>query len=165
MRSTAMTVDEATSVLAQLPQSDAFQCFYDTDTLYYPDALESAVTAAYGDLSPGLKAQLKAYAATKRWSIETGGCNVAGMLIDTSRDSQAQIMTAWRDLQENPGKILQWKQSNGVFIAVDQAKMDQIRQGVAMMISEVFDDEKQASDMIEAGTITTTAEVDAVFNA
>lgn len=165
MLSLTMSDADAQKVLRQLDPDDSFQCCFDLDKLWYPDPLDPQIQSAYGALAEGNKLVLKDYNALCRWRRETGGITTSptGILVDTSRDSQAQINTAWRDLQDNPAKTLEWKQSNGVFITVDQAKMDEIKQNLAAHISDCFTREANAIPDIDSGAINSTGQIDAIY--
>src|SRR5690606_30118505 len=73
------------------------------DEVFTPPALSAAE----------LKTALKAYAADKRWQVETGGITVGGAMIDTSRDSQAMITGAYAWSQANPAEIVKFKAASG----------------------------------------------------
>lgn len=165
MLSKPMSDADAQIVLRQLAPDDAFKCCFDLDKLWYPDAFDAQIQAAYASVAEGNKLVLKDYNALMRWRRETGGMttNPSGFLIDTSRDSQAQINTAWRDLQDNPAKTLQWKQYNGVFVLVDQAKMNEIKENLAAFISDCFVREEQTGIKIKSGEINSTGQVDDVY--
>lgn len=165
MLSIPMSNTDAQAVLAQLAPADAFKCCYDLNRLSYPDPLDPQIQAAYSSIGDGSKIVLTEYNALRRWRRETGGIitSPSGFKIDTSRDSQAQINTAWRDLQDNPAKTLQWKQYNGEFVLVDQAKMNEIKENLAAHISDCFAREQNTIGGIESGLINSPDQIDQIY--
>lgn len=103
---------------------------------------------------------LVAYAADKRWHVETGGITVGGALVDTSRDSQAMITGAYAYSQANPTEAINYKAASG-WVTLDAATMAVIATAVGAHVQACFAVEAQVAVEIEAGTITTTAEIDA----
>lgn len=103
---------------------------------------------------------LHAYAAAKRYEIETGGITVNGAAIDTSRDSQAMITGAYAYSQANPEETIQFKATSG-WVTLDPATLAAIATAVGAHVQACFAVESTVAAGIEAGTITTTAEIDA----
>ena len=130
------------------------------------EAAIRAEWAANEAKQPSAAVKLKAHAATRRWEKEQGGITLPGN-VKVATDTPAQVKIAelrrrvaarevavpfsfkaasgWTDLTEN------------AIIAVDKA--------VAAHIQACYATERQISDAIDAGTITTTAEIDAAFTA
>lgn len=106
------------------------------------------------------KASLMKAAAAKRWQVETGGITVGGALVDTSRDSQAMITGAYIYSQKNLSKPVRFKAASG-WVILDAATMEAIATAVGDHVQACFGIEGDVADAIEAGTITTTAEIDA----
>ncbi|WP_054312928.1 DUF4376 domain-containing protein [Mesorhizobium sp. 1M-11] len=126
------------------------------------EAALAAVLAPYGlTLWPiPLKVQLTAYAADKRWQVETGGITVGGATIDTSRESQAMITGAYAYSQANPTETISYKAASG-WVSMDAATLAAIATAVGAHVQACFAAEAAMAAEIEAGTITTTAEIDA----
>ena len=59
------------------------------------------------------KADLTAYAAQKRWQVETGGIVVSGAQIDTSRESQSMIANAFAYVQAIGAASVEYKTASG----------------------------------------------------
>lgn len=106
------------------------------------------------------KATLVAYAANKRWQVETGGIEVGGAQIDTSRDSQSMITGAYTWSQANPSEIVKFKAASG-WVDLDAATLAAIATAVGAHVQACFAVEASVAAEIEAGTITTTAEIEA----
>lgn len=109
---------------------------------------------------PASKDELIAYAADKRWRVETGGITVGGALIDTSRESQSMITGAYAYSQPNPAETITYKATSG-WVTIDAATMAAIATAVGAHVQACFGAEAAVAAEIEAGTITTTAEIDA----
>lgn len=112
----------------------------------------------------GLPVDLPAYAAQKRWELETGGIEVSGMPVDTSRDSQALIHGAFSLAQTDASVSFRFK-SGGAFIALDASQMIAIGEAVARHIQACFVWEASILDALNAETISSEADIDAAFAA
>lgn len=102
---------------------------------------------------------LVAYAAEKRWQVETGGITVGGAAIDTSRESQAMITGAYAYSQANPDETISFKAASG-FVSLDAATLAAIATAVGAHVQACFAAEAAVLDDIGDGAITTTEEID-----
>lgn len=114
------------------------------------------------DIPPPTSEELKALAATLRWQREAGGVTVQGAVIDTSRESQALINGAFNLAKDDPDTIIRFKAAAG-FVTLDAATMIAIGRAVAHHVQACFAQEGDVVDAIEAGTITTFAQIEAEF--
>lgn len=105
---------------------------------------------------------LPAYAASKRFEVETGGISFGGSTIATDRESQAMISGAFAYVQQSPEATIQWKSENG-FVELDAASMTAIALAVGAHVQACFAKEAEVAAAIEAETITDTAGIDAAF--
>lgn len=103
-----------------------------------------------------------AYTAQKRWEKETGGIEVNGQIIDTSRESQSMITGAYAYSQANPSETIQFKAASG-WVTLDAPTMAAIATAVGAHVQACFALEANIAGQIANGTITTTGEVDAAF--
>lgn len=103
---------------------------------------------------------LKAYAAGKRWRIETGGIAVAGASIQTDRASQAMITGAFAFAQANPSASIAYKTEGG-FVMLAAAEVAAIANAVGAHVQACFSAEAAISAAIDAGTITSFAAIEA----
>jgi hypothetical protein len=103
---------------------------------------------------------LTAYAAAKRFAVETGGIAVDGSHIATDRASQSLITGAYNYVKENPDATVNFKTPNG-FVQLTASQMVVIANAVAAHVQACFAAEGTVDAAINAGTITTTAEIDA----
>jgi hypothetical protein len=115
---------------------------------------------------PPTKETLIEYAAAKRFDIEVGGIvsNTYGPLL-TDRDTRSIIAQTIQsiDLGIVAGPI-NWKTPQG-FVLLDRAAFVAIATELAAHVQSTFDKEDEIEAQIEAGTITTKAEIDAAFAA
>lgn len=102
---------------------------------------------------------LKAYAAAKRWQVETGGISVGGASIQTDRASQAMITGAFAYAQANPSASIAFKAGGG-FVMLAAADVEAIANAVGAHVQACFAAEAAIVAAIEAGAITTFAAID-----
>lgn len=131
---------------------------------YWVDALGGqptldAIKALLGILSPA--DQLKAYAAQKRYAVETGGCAWTTHVVNTDRDSQAKMIAEFvamgAGLRTDPSP---WKLADG-FIDLSNADLGAVIMAARAHIAAAFATESAVCTAIDGGSITTTAEIDA----
>ena len=96
--------------------------------------------------------------ATKRWTMEVGGCVLDGVLISTSRESQSMIASAYNTLKDNILAEIDFKSDSG-WITIDLAMATGIAQTVATHVQQCFTTEKTHSQAISL--LGTAEEVDA----
>lgn len=105
---------------------------------------------------------LYAYAAAKRYAVETGGIALNGARIDTSVASQAKIGNAYLLLQASGGASVEFKAESGfVTLTADQFKT--LALAVGRHVQACYAKEADVDAAISAGTIKTIAEVDTAF--
>ena len=140
------------------------------------DAVAASAFASYADQNPpeqvvqqplegdALKTALKAYAAARRYAIETGGTTVGGIAIDTTRESQGKLTAAWAKAKSDPAfQINNWKTSQGAFVTLNNATIIVLGDAVLAHVQACFDAEAAAFAGIDDDTITSTAQVDAAL--
>lgn len=112
----------------------------------------------------GLRASLVAYAAAARYTLETAGIMVGNSTIATDRDSQALINGAYNYVLAKPDASIEFKGVTGwVTLTADQVQT--IALAVGGRVQALFAAERQIDAAIQAGTITTTAQIDAALAA
>lgn len=87
--------------------------------------------------------------AAARWAAETGGVTIAGMTIDTSRESQALITGAALQATVDPTYTCHWKTASG-FVALDAATILAVATAVRAHVQACFDREAGLLELIEA---------------
>lgn len=125
------------------------------------DAALAAVLAPYGrSLWPvPLKERLSAYVADKRWQVETGGIVVGGLPVATDDRSKIMIIGARVKAAADGDFTTEWKTQAG-FVSIDASTIVAISDAVLAHVDACFAAEAVVLAAIEAGTITTTAEID-----
>lgn len=105
--------------------------------------------------------QLKHYAADKRWRVEVGGIMVSGIAVPTDDRSKTMIGRAARTnstVTETPFVVAGVNYgvlTKAQFVALDAAIDEHVAATFETLASVIAD--------IEAGTITTKAQIDAAF--
>lgn len=107
---------------------------------------------------------LKSYLATARYNKEVGGTLWNGYPVATDRESQSKIIgvivSINAGLRADPSI---WKFKDGVFRSVTNAEFIALAGTVAAFIQGCFDLEASTLEEIENNNITTTAQIDAIF--
>lgn len=139
-------------------------------TRWPPDEADEQTDAALAEvLAPydltlwpvPLKDRLTAYAADKRWRVETGGITVAGVAIATDDRSKQMIIGARIAADADAGWSTPWVAADGTVVPVDALTMIVISNAVLAHVSACFAIYAAVAADIEAGDITTTDEIDA----
>lgn len=120
-----------------------------------------AAEAAMAAFNPE-KTRLIAYAADKRWRVETGGVIWQGHPIATDRESQSKLLVEFvamgAGLRPDPSP---WKCAAGTWLTASNADMAAIIGAAQTHIRTAFAVERAVANEIAAGTITTRAQIDA----
>ncbi|MGX9981990.1 DUF4376 domain-containing protein [Methylobacterium fujisawaense] len=113
---------------------------------------------------PPTPAQLVAYAAAKRFAVETGGLEVNGLTVATDRDSQSMIANAFAGMQASGAASVKFKAASG-WIELTAEQIKAVALAVFAHVQACFTAEDAADAAIHAtpATITTFAAVDAAF--
>lgn len=108
------------------------------------------------------KDDLKGYAADKRWRVEIGGTPWGAYIVDTSRASQSKLIAEFVAL----GSGLRtdgdgWKMSGGEWVLLTNAQMGAVCFAARAHVSNAFATEGGLIAQIDAGTVTTIAQIEA----
>lgn len=106
---------------------------------------------------------LVAYAADARWRKETGGIVVNGIAVATDDRSKQMIIGARVAADADPDWTSQWVGANGVIYPINAAAIVAISNAIQEHVNACFATFVSVKSEIDAGTITTTAEIDAAF--
>jgi hypothetical protein len=138
-----------------------------TATKWPRDEAGNQTEAALQDvLTPyGLFANLTYYAASARYTRASGGIEVTGHVYNSDVVSRNTVNSAYNFAQLNPTQTVQWKLADGTFVTLDKAGIETLNASVSEFVQLCFTCESNTVDAINAGTITTRAEVDAAFAA
>jgi hypothetical protein len=129
-----------------------------------PSELIDAAEAFIGQPAPERrKPALIAYARDKRWQVEIGGAVAAGVPVATDDRSKLMIVGARVAAASNPSWATVWQGTDGQAYPVDAATMLAIADAVQSHTNATFTVLAGLLDGIEAGTVTTRAQVDDAF--
>ena len=126
----------------------------------WPETPSSLLAVVAGWSPEPIPVDLYAYAAIKRYAVETGGIVIDGMRVMTDRQSQSLITGAYNYVQANPDVTVKFKTAAG-FVELTAAQMTAIANAVGAHVQASFAAEGEVDKQIIAGTITTAAEIDA----
>lgn len=126
----------------------------------WPETPESLLSVVAGWSPEPAPVDLYAYAASKRYAIETGGIVINGMSITTDRASQSMITGAYSYVQANPTVTVKFKTAAG-FVELTAEQMTAVANAVGAHVQASFAAEGEVTSRIVAGTITAKAEIDA----
>lgn len=109
--------------------------------------------------APWAQMRLRDYAAQIRYQKEIGGLTLPdGTRVATDRDSQSKISQALTLLEKGWVPSISWKTASG-WVPLDVAAMTLVAQAVAAHVQGCFAAEQALVAAIDAGTVTTSAEV------
>ena len=107
------------------------------------------------------RVKLANYSGLKRWTTETAGIMSSGHPIKTDGDSQRK--TALVDSNFINGiqtGTVEWKLADGTFVSADAALVHQFNLDIQSHITACYNAEQACYDAIQAGSVTTNADVD-----
>lgn len=112
-------------------------------------------------VDPPSVAELKAFAADKRWRVETGGVTVGdGVRVKTDRESQSLIGNAVSLLNADAEMTsVEFKAGNG-FVTIPRADMLMFGIAVGRFVQRKFAAERRISALIDAGEITSNDQIE-----
>lgn len=108
-------------------------------------------------------AELKEYAKGARKEFEYRGVDVGGVTVKTDVESQGKVADAHGGFSD--GTItgtLKFKSVSG-FVDADATMIAAVRTAIIGHVQDAYSREEQVWAGVDAGTITTTAEIDAIF--
>ncbi len=126
----------------------------------WPETPASLLAIVAGWSPEPAPVDLYAYAASKRYAVETGGIVLNGMRVMTDRASQSLITGAYNYVQANPDVLVKFKTAAG-FVEVTATQMTVIANAVGAHVQAAFAAEGAVNAEIVAGAITTKVEIDA----
>jgi hypothetical protein len=94
--------------------------------------------------------------ANVRYVAETSGVTLGADTVNTDRESQATITSAWAVAKQNSGTIIDWKASSG-WVRVDAATMIAIGDAVFAHVQSCFSKERQLAE--QAALCATVADL------
>ena len=135
---------------------------YPGATVVLPYAGEARATDLLGKPAPAI--DLAAYAAARRYEVETGGITVGGSEVATDRVSQAMIGNAFSYVQASGAETVSYKTAAG-FVTLTAEQIKGVALAVGAHVQACFDAERSIEVGLTASppTITTIAQVDKAF--
>lgn len=111
------------------------------------------------------KADLAAYAASRRYEKEVGGIVWNSLLVHTDRDSQGKVIAERLAIEAGERNDPEgWKFADGIFRLVSNEEFISLSNAIRQHVRDCFAMEALVLAQIEAGAITTTAQIDAAFS-
>jgi hypothetical protein len=163
------------------PDFAAWLALYANPTAIANEAELAVVLQAYGSKLPAWlftaasfiqpapsvysKSQLAAYSADARYRKASGGCTIGGKPYLTDPVARNTVGSAHDYAVANPGHITDWKLADGTFIQLDEAQLAHVLQQMATFVQACFTCESTNFTGINAGSMTTLAQIDAAFAA
>ena len=105
------------------------------------------------------KLTLKAEVTNIKWDREKLGLGYNGMIISTSRESQAMISGVYSALKNGLLTSVDWKIDDDTWVVLTLVEMEPIAQAVATYVQHLFTTEKNHHQAIEA--LATVADIEA----
>ncbi|MEE9906410.1 DUF4376 domain-containing protein [Brucella intermedia] len=111
---------------------------------------------------PGMT--LAEYAAAKRWEREVGGTVWNGWPVLSDRESQSKIIAEVVAIEKGERADGDpWKFADGEFRQLTNQQMEELATAVRLHVRNSYGIEAQVLAAIDAGNITTEAQIDAAF--
>jgi hypothetical protein len=162
---TFASMDALSAVTSGLTATQASGCIASnnsdgTATLTFPDSLASAISG-----TSTLQSGLKGYANAKQSAIMNGGISVtvaSGVSVECSTTPAAigLLQGAATIAASSPSTTFNWVPSTGTPITLTAAQITAMFTGVSAFIQSTFTTLAGVINAINAGTITTKAQVD-----
>lgn len=160
------TSEQAQNIIAQISVAAGQALVFtpgegaEAGVLTFPAAFAGEIAAADGN-DP--RARLLAYAANRRWQNEVGGTTVGSVPIATDDRSKTMVLGARVAAAADPGWETVWHGADGQTYPLNAAAMIAISNAVEAHVNATFATFAAVKADIEAGEITTFAEIDAAF--
>lgn len=158
MASLEISVEALSLLSAHLTQAERDLITYDGTHIVGPQPVINKLSAV--DMNAAKKADLIAYAAAKRYAIETGGIMVGSMEVSTDRQTQQMINGAFNMAQQDAEFKTMWKGSDGSFTELDAETIIALAKAIGAHVSACFSVEATAVAKINSGVFTTREHVD-----
>ncbi|WP_020185958.1 DUF4376 domain-containing protein [Methylopila sp. 73B] len=164
IQSVTFADDLQSAVLVETAGGGAFTAPWPCAT-WHREPIEAWITAGGVIAAPAEpEVDLTAYAAQRRWEIETGGLDVAGMRVETDDRAKLLLAGARINAEANPAYVTRWKVAGG-WVELTAAEIVAISDAVLAFVDRLFNAELDLHEAIAGGTVTTEAEIDAALAA
>lgn len=110
---------------------------------------------------------LAAYAARRRWEIiEATTVDVSGIAVPAAETTRNIALAAYVKAKADPAFTVDpWKIGSGTYVTLTAAQVIVVSDALTAYVQSMFAKNRAIDDAIAAGTITTTAEIDAAYAA
>lgn len=109
---------------------------------------------------------LRAYAARRRYRKETASVEIGGLRVPTDERTQSVLAGAYARARADASyAIAKWKVGPSQYVALSNGEIIAIGEAVADHIQRCFDRNAEVDDLIDSDEVTTTTQVDALFDA
>lgn len=143
-------------------QVDQFSVLQSTALSF--DGTTLTITNTYTEATP-TKAQLLAYTQQKRLQKELGGTTINTVFVPTDVQTQARILNAYVNATANSAYTINWVKTDGTTVTLTATQVINSAKQVGAFIEQCRNTEITLDSQINAGTTTTTAQVDSAFAA
>lgn len=159
--------EDVSALVSGLPAEAGAYCEPDDGSwfVYVGGQYASLADGLAADLSGLKKQRLIQYAAAARWLREVGGVAIGGVPVATDDRSKQMIIGARIAADADPNWTTQWVGADGAIYPIDAAAIITISNAVQAHVNACFATYASVKAQIDAGTITTTAAIDAAFAA
>lgn len=161
MKTLEISVADLSLMTSHLTADERDRITYDGTHLRAPEAIINKLSSL--DMNAVKKSDLAAYAAARRYTIETGGIMVGSMEVSTDRQTQQMINGAFNMAQQNAEFTTMWKGSSGSFVELNAETIIAIAQAIGAHVAACFASEAAAVAKINAGVYTTRDHIDAAI--
>lgn len=86
--------------------------------------------------------------AAKRYEFETSGFSLGSTVVDTSRESQSILTSAYISLKNNLITSVDWKDSTGTFVTLGLAEIEALSTAVSSHVQSAFTKEKLLTEQV-----------------
>lgn len=130
--------------------------------------LDTRPKPAYDSLLPHkvdvVKGALKEYAAKQRYKRQRKGYTYRGRSFDADANAVMAMTMAFSLAKANPSHSAQWKMLNGTFVNMDAANIVGTYGAITGFVQALFNAEAVIAAAIDAGSVTTQAQVFSAIN-
>jgi hypothetical protein len=123
---------------------------------------KNQVLAVYNAHDP-VKSNLLDYSENARYLVETAYITIDGTAIQTDLQSQQLLHATYSYCQVYTAVTILWKRPDYSFVPYTAAQINHLFLTVQGFVESCFNMEAQINSSITAGTITTTAQIDALY--
>lgn len=133
----------------------------DAYNAYLKDGTLAASPSTPGPFPP----DLFAYAKEARDTHENGGITVQGVPVSTDDRSKTLVLGARARAEADATLVTSWAAADGHVYPLTSAQIIAVSDAIGAFVAELFEEYAKVMADVSAGTITTTAQIDARYGA